>query len=210
MTLKACFCYSIGFYVHMKAGYMNYKYVLTGIPYSGKSTLGARAAERLSIPFFDTDIMVRDKIGEIRIMDPFLLSFQRRFHDEQCKAVIELASLSDSAIIATGAEVVLIPGCAEVLKSIGFIIHIKRKAEIIIQELKNSANSRLVLVNQNDGSILDFSKKSVESFLEDIPHYEAVADFTIDNNGSEDDGVNKLVALIQTIDKALVQGCNSD
>ena len=104
----------------------------------------------------------------------------------------------------------MIPGCAEVLKSIGFIIHIKRKAEIIIQKLKNSANSRLVLVNQNDGSILDFSKKSVESFLEDIPHYEAVADFTIDNDGSEDDGVNKLVALIQTIDKALIQGSNSD
>ena len=43
---------------------------------------------------------------------------------------------------------------------------------------------------------LIFGKESVMSFSEDIPYYEVVADFCIDNNRSEDEGSEKLILLI--------------
>ena len=177
------------------------KYVLIGAPHCGKTTLGRRVSELLQMPFFDTDVMAKEKMGEVRFIDAFSSYFNSRICEEQRKAIIELADLNGSAIIATGAEATLIPNCVEIMQSMGFIIHIKRKIETILDELKETVNSRSVLVNVDDGTILDFRKEAVEAYAEELSLYEAAADFTIDNNGSEDEGVEKLRTLIQVIIK---------
>jgi shikimate kinase len=176
---------------------MTNKYFLVGIPYSGKSTLGRFVADRLQMPFFDIDVIAESRVGEVRLSDTLSPRFAMRFRDEQIKATLEFAHHSGSAIIATGAEIALIPECVELMKNIGYIIHIKRGVEAILAELRNTVASRLVLTEVNSGAILDFGKESVMSFSEDIPLYEAVADFCIDNNRSEDEGVEKLILLIQ-------------
>ena len=187
-----------------------YKYVLIGIPNCGKSTLGKRAADRLKMPFFDTDEMVRANMGEMRLMDTFSSYYNRRFREEQIKAVTELANINDSAIIATGAEVALIPECVSAMQRVSVFIHLKREIKTILDELKESAKSRNVWVNVNDGSILDFREKAVTAFSDDIPKYDILADFTVDNNGSEDEGADKLVSLIQSIVEVLSKKQDTD
>jgi len=178
------------------------KYFLIGIPHCGKSTFGRQVADHLQMPFFDTDEMTKSKMGEVRLFDTLSSYFGIRFREEQINAIIELSNLDDSAIIATGAEVALIPKCVQIMKSVGFVIHIRREIEAILNELKDSINSRPVLVEVKKGTILDFRQEAVKSFSEDILQYEAVADFNIDNNGSEDECTERLLTLIQTVIKA--------
>ena len=173
------------------------KYFLVGIPYSGKSTLGQRIADHLQMPFFDIDVIAESRMGKVRLSDTLNPRFAMRFRDEQIKATLEFANHSGSAVIATGAEVALISECVELMKNVGYIIHIKRDVEAILTELRETVDSRVVLTEVNSGAILDFGKESVMSYSEDVPHYEAVADFCIDNNRSEDEGVEKLILLIQ-------------
>jgi shikimate kinase len=172
------------------------------MPNCGKSTLGRQAAERLHMTFFDTDIMTKDKLGEIKLLDTFSPHFHMRFIEEQRKAIIELAGLDVSAIISTGAEIALIPECVEYMQKMGFIIYIKWEMETILEGLKKDVKDRPVLVNVKDGTILDMEEKAVKAYSEHLSQYEETADFMLDNNGSEDEGVEKLITLIQAIDKA--------
>ena len=178
------------------------KYFLIGAPHCGKSTLGRRVADLLSLPFFDTDDMAQENIGETRISNAFNSYAHIRFRREQQNAVLKLAEFDGSAIVATGAEVALIPGCVEFMQDIGVIIHVKRKLESILEELKNSIDYRPILVEVNNGAILDFRERTVLSYVDELSHYEVAADFTVDNNESENHGVELLSALIQAIVKA--------
>ncbi|MCL2165418.1 MAG: hypothetical protein FWH55_13770 [Oscillospiraceae bacterium] len=172
------------------------KFFLVGIPYSGKSTLGRRIADHLQMLFFDIDDIAKSRMGEVRLIDSLSPRFAMRFRDEQIKATLEIANHSGRAVIATGAEIALIPECVELMKNIGYIIHIKRDVEAILAELRETIDSRFVLTETNSGNILDFGKESVMLFSENIPYYEIVADFCIDNNRSEDEGAEKLILLI--------------
>ena len=54
------------------------KYLLIGAPHCGKTTLGRRVSELLQIPFFDTDVMAKEKMGEMKLIDAFSSYFNRR------------------------------------------------------------------------------------------------------------------------------------
>jgi len=173
---------------------------LTGAPHCGKSTLGRRVSEIMQLPFYDTDDMVRDKIGEVRLGDIFNSYIHSRSRDIEREAILALAAtLSNPAIIATGAEVALIPDCVEAMRNSGYIIHIKRRLDSILDDLRGSVDSRPVLVEVNDGTIFDFRERAVLAYADELPIYEAVAELTIENNGSEADGVNLLHKLVQAI-----------
>ena len=174
---------------------------LIGAPHCGKSTLGRRVSELTHVPFYDTDEMVREEMGETRISDAFSSYAHIRFQKAQRNAIQTLANLNGPAIIATGAEIALIPECVAVMQNTGLIIHIKRDIERILDELRSSVGSRPVLVEVNNGTILDFRERTVLAFADDLPNYEVAADFTVNNNGSEDDGVGLLHMLIQAIMK---------
>jgi shikimate kinase len=172
------------------------KYILIGIPGSGKSTLGQRVAAMLDMPFYDTDEMVRGKIG---LVNPFLVASQRRFLDEQRKTMAELAILETSAIIATGAEIALIPECAEYMKNAGKIIHIKRRVDVVLESLRNGDKPRSVL-RSDDGSVeIPMQEKTVELYSRELPQYDRLADFVLENNGNEAEGATSLIALINEI-----------
>jgi len=179
---------------------MNKLCFLIGTPHCGKSTLGRRVSEIMHLPFYDTDDMVSAKLGEVRIGDIFNSYIHSRSRVIEREAILELSStLSNPAIIATGAEVALIPDCVAAMRNTGYIIHIKRSLDCILDNLRASVGSRPVLVEVNDGTILDFRERAVLAYADELPRYEAITEFTIDNNGSEDDGVNLLHTLVQAI-----------
>jgi shikimate kinase len=172
------------------------KYFLIGIPNCGKSTLGRRTAEILHLPFYDTDSLVRDKLPIRSPADIFRFSFTGRFLTEQHKVVAELIKLDGSAIIATGAEVALMPECAKLIRSNGTVIHIRRKPELVLADLQNNDKSRFVLHNVTSGKEIDMQEEAVSLYTQEYNQYEAVAHLTLENNGNEDEGVDKLVAMI--------------
>ena len=174
------------------------KYILIGIPYSGKSTLGRRLAEKLQLLFFDTDAMVRERENIKSIRDFVRITFSGQFMTAQREVMIELARLEGPAVISTGAEVALMPECASLMKVMGTVIHIQRKPEIILEELKGSKRAGFVKVNP-DGTETDMNSHTVKLYAEEISQYEAAAHLTLENNGTEDEGLENLITLLKSI-----------
>ena len=171
------------------------KYILIGIPNCGKSTLGRRIADALRLPFYDTDLMALERLGIQNLLDQFRAAFNGSLMVAQQEAVRELAELDSAAIIATGAEVALMPGCATRLSRMGTIIHIRRAPEIILADIASDSN-QLILVDKTTGTEEVMRKKAVKGYAQEISQYESLADLTLENDGSEDDGFEKLIALI--------------
>ena len=181
------------------------KYILIGIPNCGKSTLGRLAAESLQLPFFDTDLLAVENLKLKHPTDFFRFSFKRRFLSEQFNVMGKLAQLKDAAIIATGAEVALMPECAELMMKMGIVIHIKRKPEIILADYKNSGKRGIVMRqiknNEEESEEIDMHEEAIKLYAEESIKYEALANLTIENNGGEDEGLEKLVSLISECHK---------
>ena len=174
------------------------KIILIGIPNCGKTTLGRRTADIMRLPFFDTDIMVKDMLNIENPADIMRLCFNRSFLTAQYKAVAELTKLADPAIIATGAEVALMPECTDLLQNMGTIIYIKRDPELVLTDLKNSEKKGLVMRDVTNGTEINMQEEAVKLYAKECHQYEALANLTLENNGSEDEGVNKLVTLISS------------
>jgi len=196
---KQCTCQKSGFVKNLAPatprllGVKMNKYILIGIPNSGKTTLGRRAADELRLPFYDTDAMVRDRVTDP--LDLFRMAFNGRFLSEQIKIISELAKLDGGAIIATGAEVALIPKCAALMKTMGTVIHIQRNPDILLAEYKNSGKHGMVM-QEKGGKEIDMTEEAIKLYAQECSHYEAVADLTLENDGSEDEGLEKLVRLM--------------
>ena len=172
------------------------KYILIGIPNAGKSTLGRRAADKLQIPFYDTDKMVCDRISHP--LELFRMSLNGQFLEEQSKIIFELAKQDGAAIISTGAEVALIPECAALMKTMGTIIHIQRKPDILLAEYKKSGKRGMVM-KEKDGNEIDMQEEAIKLYAQEYSQYEALADLSFENNGTEDEGLEKLLALLGNI-----------
>lgn len=170
------------------------KYILIGIPNCGKTTLGQRVAEILQLPFFDTDKIISKRL---KLRSPFdmLNSYNSmRFEIEQYNVIEELSNFEGSVIISTGAEDALTPDCARLLKKMGTLIHIERISKTIATTKPN-----YVLVDENNEIVLNMQEESVKLYAEELPQYVELADYTLENHGTEDEGVEKLVNLIKQI-----------
>jgi len=178
---------------------MKNKIFLIGIPGSGKTTLGRRTADILQIPFFDTDIMAQNNIGEVSIADIVRPSLSMSYVKEQLKAIALIAEMNTSALVATCAEVALMPKCITHMNNIGYIIHIKRDPEIIVEFIRNNEQQKLMLRNETTGTELVMQEEAVRLYAKEISEYNRVANLTLDNNGTEDEGVEKLKYLIEKL-----------
>jgi len=176
------------------------KFILIGIPNCGKTTLGKRAAELLQIPFFDTDSLTVNRMNLENPFDIFRSAFNGRFMIEQLNVMNELDTHEGSAIIATGAEIALMPECVKLMKKMGTVIHIHRNPINAIDSLKNN-DHRMVMSQIVDGKEtslkIDMQEEAVKMYAKELAHYEALANFTLENNGSEDEGLEKLITLIE-------------
>jgi shikimate kinase len=173
------------------------KVLLIGAPGCGKSTLGRRVADALQLPFYDTDVMTRDRLKMEKPTDWFSMAFCGRLTEEQPKIMRELAGLDGPAVIATGAETALIPECAAIMQTMGTIIHIRRKMEIVLTDLKNNGKGKFVLLDENGNPTkMTMEEEAIRLYAKEHPHYEALANLTLENNGTADEGLEQLLNLL--------------
>lgn len=78
--------------------------VLVGMMGSGKSTVGQMLAERLGVPFCDTDSRVQRNCGQ-SIAEVFASRGEEAFRDQESIALGEC--LRDGGVVATGGGIVL-------------------------------------------------------------------------------------------------------
>lgn len=103
--------------------------VLTGMPGSGKTTIGTLLAEKLGRPFIDTDDLIVKKAG-CAISDIFRLQGEAEFRRMETETVKEISSKS-GCVIATGGGAVLNTENMDALKMNGRVYFLDRSPELL-------------------------------------------------------------------------------
>ncbi len=104
--------------------------VLTGMPASGKSTVGAIISELLGRKLIDTDELIVKKAGK-PITEIFLDGGEPLFRKIECEVIKEVGA-ETSAIIATGGGAILRPENISSLKENGRIYFIDRPIDALV------------------------------------------------------------------------------
>ena len=151
--------------------------VLTGMPSSGKSTVGRELARRLGREFLDTDEMIVTRAGT-DIPTIFRDMGESRFRDIESECVKD-AALASGIIIATGGGAVLRRENVAALRENGRIFFLDRDLELL------TATADRPLAQDREAL-----KKRYE---ERLPVYNATSDVRIEANGDIEDVAEKIL-----------------
>ena len=144
--------------------------VLTGMPASGKSTVGVILAKVLGMKFVDTDLYIQERekalLSEIinnKGVDAFL----------RCEEEALLSLDTDNTVIATGGSAIYSDLGMKHLSKNALIIYLKVRKDVLLSRL-NDINERGVVLK--NGQTLD------DMYDERILLYEKYADMVIDED----------------------------
>jgi len=101
---------------------------LIGLRGAGKSTLGARLARALGVPFVELDREVEREAGT-SLSEIFLLYGQAGYRRYERRCLEKVLEKTDRAVIATGGSIVSEPGTYEFLLSACFTVWLKAEPE---------------------------------------------------------------------------------
>ncbi len=146
--------------------------VLIGAPGAGKSTVGRRVAERLQVPFVDTDALIEDESG-MTVADMFVEMGEPEFRLREEDAV-RRALLEQTGIVALGGGAIL----SELTRQ-----RLSDQTVVWLRVNVSDAASR-VGMNQARPLLLGNVRGRLTQLLnERTPLYESVATITIDTDG---------------------------
>jgi XRE family aerobic/anaerobic benzoate catabolism transcriptional regulator len=158
---------------------------LIGLRGAGKSTLGAKLARALAVPFVELDREIEREAGT-SLSEIFLLYGQAGYRRYERRCLEKIFERTERAVIATGGSIVSEPGTYELLLSSCFTVWLKaapeeHMARVIAQgdtrpmagndqameDLRRILEGRAMLYGQAD-VVVDTAGKSVEMSLADL------------------------------------------
>lgn len=147
--------------------------VLTGMPGSGKTTVGKLLATELNRPFWDTDVLIAEKTGKTPaeiIRD----QGEKVFREIESEVIREI-SAQNGCVIATGGGAVLRMQNVELLRSNGKIFFLDRPLQQLIPTADRPLSSTKDAISQR--------------YRERYPIYTATADEIIPNGETPEKAV---------------------
>ena len=161
--------------------------VLIGMPGSGKTTFGMALSEKLRRPFVDADAYLEEKEG--RTIQSFFAESEKAFRDAEERTIEDL-SRRQNLIIATGGGVVKRSRNVARLHETGLLIFIDRRAEDIVTDVE--VEKRPLLAEGPD--------KVFALYKERIALYRKAADRILENRGSEEEVLARLLKMVGGIE----------
>ena len=159
--------------------------ILIGMSGAGKSTLGVLLAKAVGKNFFDTDILIQQREGELlqQIIDTDGLEYFMKAEED---AVLSLEI--HGCVIATGGSVVYSACAMEHLRSFGTVVYLKVAYEELAGRLSNITTRGIVFKGNAD-------LRSV--YVERLPLYERYADLTVDCTGKGiEESVERILGML--------------
>lgn len=144
---------------------------LVGLPGSGKTTVGRQLARRLGLPFFDSDLVIEERLG-CAIREFFEREGEERFRDIE-QEVLGGLTLGSDAVLSTGGGAVLRPANRTHLRERTQVIYLRSQPEELFRRLRNDRKRPLL-------QVADPLQRLRELFAQRDPLYQEVAHHTIE------------------------------
>ena len=162
---------------------------LIGMPGSGKTTVGKLLAERLQLPFFDTDEIISN-IEDSTVTEIFSRKGEAYFRDLE-KALITNWKMTN-CIVATGGGLPCIEGCMDIMNQKGKVIYLKSNAQTLASRLENDHNRPLLASMSGYGR-----EKKLKEMLKQRDVFYNTAKIKVINNGTIDETIVKMLAKLK-------------
>ncbi|WP_329904913.1 shikimate kinase [Porphyromonas pogonae] len=130
---------------------------------SGKSTLGKKLAESMSLPFIDTDIFMENRFRQ-RISDMFASIGETKFRKREAVIIQELSGMQD-CIIATGGGLPCHSGNMELMNESGVTIYLDVDNETLAKRLELCKRTRPTIKDKSGDELMDHVVKAMQTRL---------------------------------------------
>ena len=159
---------------------------LIGMPGSGKSSLGRRAAREAGVPFEDTDEMIVRASG-MSVNDFFAQYGEPAFRRAETH-VLEALTRMRPSIVSTGGGLPMNPLNRQIMKNWGGILLLDRPLEDILATIRTE-NRPLLQDNAEE--------KLRELYDLRMPVYRETADYTLVNDCGYEAALGKVLNLLR-------------
>jgi shikimate kinase len=167
--------------------------ILIGYRCTGKTSVGKRLAEKLELPFYDTDEIITDRIGKsikVWVEEKGWSSFRQ----EETAVIKEITSL-EPGVISLGGGAVMDSENRERLRPIGLIVWLTADAGTVLTRMKTDPHT---IDNRPHLSEKDLENETREILVQRSPIYRQSSDFSIDTDGKTVEAIaEELVALVK-------------
>jgi shikimate kinase len=159
--------------------------VFIGLPGCGKTSIGRKVAEKLSLPFYDVDEYIEKKEGK-QIKEIFLKG-ESYFRKLESQAIEEISE-NNLCVISTGGGSVKVSSNMETLKQNSLIFFINRPIENILKDIDITIRPLLI----------EDASKLYNLYKERYPLYKKYCDIEVINDIGLDEVVDKVIRLIES------------
>lgn len=159
---------------------------LVGMPGSGKSALGRRVAQKLQIPYLDTDVYLTETTG-MDTAQLYTAFGEKAFRDGETR-FLEMLINATPGIISTGGGVCLREINRRIMHDHGLIVLIDRPIDDIMLDIR--AEKRPFLAQKG--------REEIERiYNERMPVYRSAADVVMDNGNGFHNGLAALEEIVR-------------
>src|SRR5688572_8740329 len=124
---------------------------LVGMMGSGKTTLGRALAQRLHMPFADTDRLLVDRTG-VPVTTIFEIEGEEGFRKRESTVLAELAQGRDQ-VIATGGGAILAPENRAAMRAGGTVIYLRARLEHLWERTRHDSSRPLLKTADPRGTL---------------------------------------------------------
>ena len=152
---------------------------------AGKSSIGKKLAKHLKFNFVDSDLLIEKKYGK-SLQDILSQDGNEKFKEigQGALLLVEFSQI----VLATGGSAVFCDAAMEYIKGNSMVIYLEVPYEDISARVSNF--SERGLLKRSDQTVQEAYKEREEL-------YQHFADHTVQNNGTMDSCLNKILSLIK-------------
>jgi shikimate kinase len=162
---------------------------LIGMPGSGKTTIGKMLAEKLDLPYFDTDEII-SRMEDKSISEIFDTQGESYFRNQEAELIKSWKI--HHAVISTGGGLPCYNDLIQVLLSKGHVIWLKVSAENLSERIISEPNQRPLFANKTKQE----TAKIIKKMLADRKEFYQQAPIRILNDGNSEDVVKKIIVKL--------------
>ncbi len=149
--------------------------ILIGFMACGKSSVGKRLAQALTMEFLDTDALIEQEAGTT-ISDIFATQGESAFRVMETECLKDLHGRNGGAfVLSVGGGLPIREENRTLLKQIGTVVYLKVSAETVFARVRNDKTRPLLQAPNPRGRIMDLMSAR-KQFYEDAADYIVEAD----------------------------------